>query len=60
MLIGSGEAGILETDRLLAERPNTNFATQSGPMLVIDGTIYPAFIVGSTDRKRRNGVGEPD
>jgi uncharacterized protein YigE (DUF2233 family) len=26
-------------------------------MLVIDGAIHPAFIVGSTDRKMRNGVG---
>ena len=26
-------------------------------MLVIDGDIHPAFIVGSTDRKPRNGVG---
>ena len=26
-------------------------------MLVIDGAIHPSFIVGSTDRKRRNGVG---
>jgi uncharacterized protein YigE (DUF2233 family) len=26
-------------------------------MLVIDGAIHPAFIVGSTDRKPRNGVG---
>jgi uncharacterized protein YigE (DUF2233 family) len=55
--IGDGEAGILETERFLADRPKANFATQSGPMLVIDGTIHPAFIVGSTDRKPRNGVG---
>jgi uncharacterized protein YigE (DUF2233 family) len=26
-------------------------------MLVIDGRIHPAFIVGSPDRKRRDGVG---
>jgi len=26
-------------------------------MLLIDGTIHPAFIVNSTDRKFRNGVG---
>ena len=34
-----------------------DYATQSGPMLVIDGAIHPAFIVGSTDRKPRSGVG---
>ena len=55
--VGNDEAGILETERFLAERPHANFATQSGPMLVIDGAIHPAFIVGSTDRKPRNGVG---
>src|SRR5262245_53665545 len=55
--IGNGEAGILETGRFLARRPEANFATQSGPMLVIDGTINPIFIVNSSDRKPRNGVG---
>jgi uncharacterized protein YigE (DUF2233 family) len=55
--VGGGKAGILETGRFLAERPNTEFATQSGPMLVIDGAIHPAFIANSTDRKPRNGVG---
>jgi uncharacterized protein YigE (DUF2233 family) len=55
--VDDDEAGILETERFLAERPHANFATQSGPMLVIDGAIHPAFIVGSTDRKPRNGVG---
>jgi uncharacterized protein YigE (DUF2233 family) len=43
--------------RDLAQKPKANFATQSGPMLVIDGAIHPAFIVNSTDRKPRNGVG---
>lgn len=55
--VGDGAAGILETSRFLAERPAANFATQSGPMLVIDGAIHPAFIVASSDRKPRNGVG---
>jgi uncharacterized protein YigE (DUF2233 family) len=55
--IGAGEAGILETGQFLADRPKANFATQSGPMLLIDGAIHPAFIVNSTDRKPRNGVG---
>lgn len=54
---GEGEAGVLETGQFLARRPAADFATQSGPMLVIDGTIHPAFIVNSSDRKPRNGVG---
>jgi uncharacterized protein YigE (DUF2233 family) len=33
------------------------FATQSGPMLVIDGEIHPAFRKGSVNLYIRNGVG---
>ena len=55
--VGDGEAGVLETARFLADRPKANYATQSGPMLIIDGAIHPAFIVDSIDRKPRNGVG---
>jgi uncharacterized protein YigE (DUF2233 family) len=55
--VGAGEAGVLETERFLADRPKANFATQSGPMLIINGAIHPAFIVDSNDRKPRNGVG---
>jgi uncharacterized protein YigE (DUF2233 family) len=55
--VGGGNAGVMETEAFLKEKPPADFATQSGPMLVIDGAIHPAFIVGSTDRKQRNGVG---
>jgi len=34
-----------------------SFATQSGPMLVIDGAPHPRFLIDATSRKRRNGVG---
>lgn len=37
------------------ERPE--FATQSGPMLVIDGKLHPAFDHDGESRKIRNGVG---
>lgn len=33
------------------------FATQSGPMLLIDGEVHPAFKKGSTNLNIRNGVG---
>jgi uncharacterized protein YigE (DUF2233 family) len=33
------------------------YATQSGPMLIIDGQIHPAFKEGSTNLNIRNGVG---
>lgn len=50
------EAGVLTTDRFLQVRPETDYATQSGPMLVINGELHPAFINGSSDRTGRTGV----
>jgi len=55
-LDGAG-AGVLPTQEFLKRRPAVRFATQSGPMLVIDNKLNPIFIVGSTDRTRRGGVG---
>jgi uncharacterized protein YigE (DUF2233 family) len=39
------------------ESNNIKYATQSGPMLVIDGQIHSAFKKGSTNVNIRNGVG---
>jgi uncharacterized protein YigE (DUF2233 family) len=39
------------------DRGDIKFATQSGPMLVIDGQIHPAFKQGSLNVNIRNGVG---
>ncbi len=36
---------------------NIQYATQSGPMLVINGEIHPAFKQGSSNVNIRNGVG---
>lgn len=36
---------------------NTYFATQSGPMLAIDGQLHPAFKEGSSNLYIRSGVG---
>jgi len=36
---------------------NCTHATQSGPMLVIDGALHPRFLVDSTSYYIRNGVG---
>lgn len=55
--VAGGRAGILETSAFLKAKPPVDFATQSGPMLIIGGEIHPAFIVGSRDRNTRNGVG---
>lgn len=40
-------------------RPSSDiaFATQSGPMLVIDGQVHPKFEVDGPSRYERNGVG---
>ena len=39
--IGEGVAGVTETGQFLASPPAARYATQSGPMLVIDGSIHP-------------------
>ena len=52
-------AGILPTDEFL-DKPTVRFATQSGPMLVIENVLHPALIPGSTDRTRRSGIGVCD
>ncbi len=38
-------------------RPEINYATQSGPMLIIDGHIHAAFKKGSANLNIRNAVG---
>jgi prepilin-type processing-associated H-X9-DG protein len=51
------QAGVLETGAYLKRKIRPDFATQSGPMLVINGQIHPQFSEQSTSRKIRNGVG---
>jgi uncharacterized protein YigE (DUF2233 family) len=53
-------AGVLETEAYLRAKPPVEFATQSGPMLVIDGAIHPKFSPDGPSLKRRNGVGVTD
>ena len=40
-----------------ADNGKIKYATQSGPMLIIDGQIHSAFKEGSTNLNIRNGVG---
>jgi prepilin-type processing-associated H-X9-DG protein len=54
--VGDSVAGVEETSRYLADAPATRFATQSGPMLVIDGRIHPKILPTGTSEKIRNGV----
>jgi uncharacterized protein YigE (DUF2233 family) len=55
--IGDGVAGVTETSRYLANPPAARYATQSGPMLVVDGKIHPKIRPNGTSLKIRNGVG---
>lgn len=59
--IGGDRARVVESRRFSAERPECDYATQSGPMLVIDGELHPRFLSGGTSAYVRNGVGvSPD
>lgn len=53
-------ADVIETLRYVEEAPECNSATQSGPMLVIDGELHPRFLRDSTSLYVRNGVGTSD
>jgi len=50
-------AGVMETRAFLRRNKRPQFATQSGPMLVINGKVHPKFRHNSQSRKVRNGVG---
>lgn len=58
--VKGNRAGVLETDTYLKRKIRPDYATQSGPMLVIDGRIHPKFSEQSTSLKIRNGVGVKD
>ena len=51
-----GRAEIVTSDKWKPS-PSIRLATQSGPMLVIDGKLHPAFSPDGTSRYVRNGVG---
>lgn len=48
---------VFETKRFDREKPTCRFASQSGPMLVIDGQLHPRFLEDSDSVYVRNGVG---
>lgn len=50
-------AEIIESRAFANETPACRYATQSGPMLVIDGALHPRFLEDSTSEFVRNGVG---
>lgn len=58
--VKGNRAGVLETNTYLKRKIRPDYATQSGPMLVIDGRFHPKFSEQSTSLKIRNGVGVKD
>lgn len=56
--IRDGRADVVETLKFQKTlEGQCRYATQSGPMLVIDGELHPRFLPDSTWRYLRNGVG---
>jgi uncharacterized protein YigE (DUF2233 family) len=55
--IAQKRADVIETLSFEPRTATCNYATQSGPMLVIDGALHPRFLKDSTSRYIRNGVG---
>lgn len=51
------QAGIEVSEDYAASDKQVQFATQSGPMLVIHGKIHPVFNQGSKNLRIRSGVG---
>ncbi|MBN9081147.1 MAG: hypothetical protein BGP04_22975 [Rhizobiales bacterium 62-17] len=50
-------AGVVDSDRFASRRADVRYATQSGPMLVINGRLHPRIQEEGTSKKTRNGVG---
>lgn len=57
LCLREGRADVFETSDYIAQAPDCTGATQSGPMLVIDGALHPRFLADGTSVYIRNGVG---
>ncbi|WP_291727968.1 phosphodiester glycosidase family protein [Leisingera sp. F5] len=55
--IREARADVIETLAFGKAAPDCTYATQSGPMLVIDGELHPRFLPDSDSYYVRNGVG---
>jgi uncharacterized protein YigE (DUF2233 family) len=59
--VRDGGFAVIETRTFAASPPACRYATQSGPMLVIEGALHPRFLPDSDSLYVRNGVGvSPD
>ena len=57
MVTANGRPAIFQSDRIPQFRAAPLLATQSGPMLVINGKLHPRFDRDGSSRLIRNGVG---
>ena len=57
LCLGDGGAKVIESRRFAQGERTCRFATQSGPMLVIDNALHPRFLENSDSLNIRNGVG---
>lgn len=57
LCLQDGRADVIESLAFKANPRPCHSATQSGPMLVIDGALHPRFLPDGTSRYIRNGVG---
>lgn len=55
--VAGDKAGVMETEAFARSGIKPDFASQSGPMLVINGKIHPKISPSGTSAKIRNGVG---
>jgi uncharacterized protein YigE (DUF2233 family) len=55
--IGNDGPKVVVTEKFPKFTKGIKFATQSGPMLVIDGKLHPKFTKGSNNTNIRSGVG---
>lgn len=58
--IAGDKLGVMDTEAYAKSGIKPDFATQSGPMLVINDNIHPRLSPGGTSEKIRNGVGMVD
>lgn len=56
-LVTAAGAQVVESSAYAAVKGKVRLATQSGPMLLLDGVMHPGFRAESQSRNIRNGVG---
>lgn len=57
LCLTNSTAAVWESRAFASARPECQFATQSGPLMVNDGKLHPRFLENGTSRYIRNGVG---